>query len=93
MTQALELFRHAARSLLRSPGHTVLIVVTLAVGIAASTSVFSVMNPYLLRPLPYAEAGSLLQVEQVEEHKQRQNRLEQLNKVFDQLREIWAQLP
>lgn len=62
----LQDFRNAARSLIRSRGHTALVVGTLAVGIAASTGVFSVMNPYLLRPLPFADPATLIQIEQVD---------------------------
>ena len=66
METLLQDVRHAARSLRRSRGHAALVILTLAAGIAAATVVFGVMNPYLLRPLPYAEPDRLIQVEQVE---------------------------
>ena len=50
-------FRHAVRLLLKAPGFTLLVVTALAIGIGATTSIFSVINGVLLAPLPFAEAG------------------------------------
>lgn len=52
--------RYSVRSLLRSPGYAAVVVGTLALGIAANASIFSVANAILFRSLPYREPEKLL---------------------------------
>src|SRR5580658_6641288 len=55
----LQDFRIALRSLLRAPGFAAAGILTLAVAIGMATSVFTVVNALLLRPLPYVHADRL----------------------------------
>jgi putative ABC transport system permease protein len=55
--------RFGIRTLLKSPGITLLILVTLALGIGANTTVFSVINSVLVQPLPYPNPDRIVQVE------------------------------
>ena len=55
--------RFSARLLRKSPGFTVTAAATLALGIGATTIVFSVLNAFILRPLDVPDADSLYQIE------------------------------
>jgi putative ABC transport system permease protein len=54
--------RHGLRGLVRTPGFTLLVALTLALGIGANTAVFSVLDAVVLRPLPYPESDRLVAV-------------------------------
>jgi len=51
--------RYALRSLRRRPGYVFVVMTILAIGIAATSAVFTVVNGVLLRPLPYADSERL----------------------------------
>ncbi|MBW8861554.1 MAG: ABC transporter permease, partial [Acidobacteria bacterium] len=56
-------FRHAVRILRQAPGFTLLVVVVLAMGIGATTSIFSVVDGVLLKPLPFPDPDRLIAIQ------------------------------
>ena len=62
MTSATSDFRHGLRVLLRTPLFTFCTIAALAIGIGATTALFSVVHALLVKPLPYADAERLVVV-------------------------------
>jgi predicted permease len=62
MQTLVELLRHAMRRLVRSPGYSLPVLISLSLGIGLNTAVFSVMDDVVRRPLPFANESRLFAI-------------------------------
>ena len=60
LEQLLQDLRYGARTLLKNPGYSAVVILILALGIGANTAIFSVVHGILLRPLPYPQEDRLV---------------------------------
>ena len=70
MTSVSQDVRYSLRMLLKHKGFTVVAVLTLALGIGVNTAMFSVLNTYLFRSLPYPDSGRLVRIFRTSPHSQ-----------------------
>lgn len=85
MDTLLRDFRHSIRMLVKNPAYTLVILLTLALGIGANTAMFSVVNTLLLQPLPFEDSGRLVSLWTTSK------RGERINTAFPDYREIREQ--
>src|SRR5689334_9086332 len=65
--------KYAIRTLLKTPSFTAIAIATIALGIAANSAIFSVVNAVLLRPLPYRDEARIVRVWTTDETGERSN--------------------
>lgn len=72
LTDIIPDLRFSLRQLAKSPGFSTVVVLTLAIGIGASTAIFSIVNSVALQPLNYADSGRLVEIRQLNPNTQRE---------------------
>jgi len=65
MDSIIKDIRYGVRGIFKHPGFTVIVVITLALGIGASTAIFSVVDSVLLRRLPYTTADRIVAIQEL----------------------------
>jgi predicted permease len=60
--------RYAARTLARTPGFSLIVILVMGLGIGASVAMFTVVHSVLMKPLPFPEQGSVVQIFDADAH-------------------------
>ena len=68
MLEFVRELRYSARALLRTPGFALVFVLTIGLGIGATTAIFSLVRGVLLRPLPHRGGEDIIHVRSLVPH-------------------------